>query len=49
MATNDAGSILSLPSELGAGDLNGLRQLGDTRGCLERTSARATQGSALSR
>jgi hypothetical protein len=36
-------------AELGAGDLNGMRQLGDTRGCLERTSARATRGSILSR
>jgi hypothetical protein len=36
-------------ANLGAGDLNGLRQLGDTRGCLQRTSGRATTGSRLSR
>jgi hypothetical protein len=38
-------------ASLGAGDLNGLRQLGDTRGCLERTASasRSTAGSLLSR
>ena len=34
---------------LGAGDINGLRQLGDTRGCLHRTSGRSTTGSGLTR
>ena len=34
-------------ADLGAGDLTGMRQLGDTRGCLERISARSTLGSGL--
>ena len=36
-------------ANLGAGDLNGLRRLGDTRGCLHRTSGRSTAGSGLTR
>ena len=36
-------------AKLGAGDLTGLRQLGDTRGCLHRTSSRAAWGSGLAR
>ena len=42
-------STTSYDAELGAGDLHGLRQLGDTRGCLERTAGRVTSGSSLSR
>ena len=34
-------------ADLGAGDLTGMRQLGDTRGCLRRTSARSVAGSGL--
>lgn len=34
-------------ANLGAGDLRGMRQLGNTRGCLHRTSARPTAGSSL--
>ena len=36
-------------ANLGAGDLTGMRQVGDTRGCLERTAGRVTTGSDLSR
>jgi hypothetical protein len=34
-------------ASLGKGDLAGMRALGDTRGCLARTSSRATAGSGL--
>ena len=34
-------------ADLGAGDLAGLRQLGDTRGCLHQTSGRSMSGSGL--
>jgi hypothetical protein len=42
-------STTGYDADLGAGDLHGLRQLGDTRGCLERTAARATYASRLTR
>ncbi len=42
-------STTGYDADLGAGDLYGLRQLGDTRGCLERTAARATTASRLIR
>ena len=42
-------STTGFTANLGAGDLTGLRQLGDTRGCLRRTAGRATTGTALSR
>ena len=34
-------------ANLGAGDLTGMRHLGDTRGCLQRTTGRVTSGSGL--
>jgi hypothetical protein len=42
-------STTGYDANLGAGDLTGLRRLGDTRGCLRRTSSRAAVGSALTR
>ncbi len=42
-------STTSYNANLGAGDLKGMRQLGDTRGCLERTAGRVTEASSLSR
>ena len=42
-------STTGYDANLGAGDLNGLRRLGDTRGCLRRTAGRATTISDLSR
>ena len=42
-------STTGYDANLGAGDLNGLRQLGDTRGCMRRTAGRVTTVSDLSR
>ncbi len=42
-------STTDFNANLGKGDLRGMRQLGDTRGCLERTVGRVIQGSGLSR
>ncbi len=40
-------STTGYDANLGKGDLTGMRRLGDTRGCLHRTSARATAGTGL--
>ena len=42
-------STTSFNANLGAGDLAGMRRLGDTRGCLTRTAGRAIAGSGLHR